>query len=265
MKLAPVATGRSAFTLIELVVSSALMVGVLGAAYLCLRAGVLGRDLVDSRSDVAQTARVALALIAADLRSATPLSREFEFLGMNRVMGTVEADNLDFATHNHSPAKLNEADFCEVSYFLDHDLAAGDYVLWRRRDATPDPEPLEGGTREQIANGIRGLKFEYYDGFDWYDEWGDAEGRRQALSEWMIPSNLYGMPEAVRVTMRFAPVARSSESTADGEEEPPLVFETVVRLNLAGRVTEETGSSSGADSSSGRQAEPAPSAPGGNN
>jgi type II secretion system protein J len=225
----------SGFTLVELVISAALMAGILASAYLCLRSGLSSQKLIESRTDVLQNARVAMTLMSADLRCACPLSKKFEFLGMQRMLGEVQADNLDFATHNFTPRREREGDFCEISYFLDKDLESGQFSLWRRRDSTPDDDPLSGGTREEIARGLRGLKFEYYDGFDWYNEWGDPEGRRKGEVSLIDHPNLAGLPEAVRITL-WLDSNPSSNRVAISKRvptEPPLVFQTVARLNLA--------------------------------
>jgi prepilin-type N-terminal cleavage/methylation domain-containing protein len=231
---------QAAFTLMELVVSVALMSIILGVGYACLSAGVSSRKLVEARSDVVQTARVAMALITADLRAACPLSDEFEFIGMSRRIGDIQADNLDFGTHNHSPRAPHEGDFAEISYFLERQPESGQFSLWRRRDPYPDPEPLSGGTREEIARGLVGLQFEYFDGFDWFDQWGDPDGRRRGQDPDIarLDPNLYGLPEAVRITMWFSvdPPSTSTHSSTtplNAEPEPPMVFRTVARLNLA--------------------------------
>jgi type II secretion system protein J len=251
------------FTLIELSISAALMAMILVTAYLCLSAGVSSQRLVESRAGVVQSARIAMALMSADLRCACPLAKNNAFLGMKRTVGEVQADNLDFATHNFTPRRAREADWCEVSYFLDKDRASGQFSLWRRRDATPDDEPLSGGSREEIVPGVRGLKFEYYDGFDWYDEWGDPEGRHKGQISSLDRANLSGMPEAVRITLWLDPGSRpakeasAKEASAEKDSaEPPLVFQTVARLNLAA-ISQSSGGStiSGAGSGS---SQPAP-------
>jgi len=104
--------------LIELMVSAALMSVILAAAYVCFSSGVESQTLVEERVDMAQQARVAIGMMTADLRSAAPLSKEVEFLGMDRMLGEIEADNLDFGTYNYRPRRAGEGDFCEVSYFL---------------------------------------------------------------------------------------------------------------------------------------------------
>jgi len=226
-----------AFTLIELVISAALMAMILTAAYACFSAALAGRRTIEARADILQSGRVALALVAADLRSACPLSRRFEFLGMNRRLGEVEADNLDFATRNLSIPRIGPpADWCEVSYFLDKDPVANDWVLFRRRDWTPDETPISGGSREEIARGLKGLRFEYYDGWDWYDEWGDPDGRQEQQDSWLTPANLEGLPDAVRITLWFdteeSPDPRTRETRTETPP-PPLTLQTVAYLTLA--------------------------------
>jgi hypothetical protein len=204
---------------------------ILVSGYLCLSSGFASQKLIDSRSEAVQSARVALAMMSADLRSACPLTKDLPFLGMHRTLGDIDADNLDFGTHNYTPRRAREGDFCEVSYFVDVDSESGKFSLWRRRDPSPDDEPLSGGSREEIARGVRGLKLEYYDGWDWYDDWGDPQARKKKEFSRREHPNLYGMPEAVRLTLWIEPASRSPKGK--GESEPPLVFQTVARLNLA--------------------------------
>ena len=99
--------------------------------------------------------------------------------------------------------------------------------------------PVSGGSRQEIARGLLGLRFEYFDGFDWYDTWGEVEGRDKHSNSLKEHPNLSGMPEAVRITLWLDPNPRShSTNTASSTQdtattEPPLVFQTVARLNLA--------------------------------
>jgi hypothetical protein len=222
--------------LIEMILSTSLMAMILAAAYLCLNAAVSSRKLIEPRAEALQTARVALALMTADLRCACPLSTDYEFLGTHRMLGEVEADNLDFATHNYTPRRVHEGDFCEVSYFLDKDLESGRLSLWRRRNPTFALDPLSGGSREEIATAVHSLRLEYYDGLDWHDTWGDLKGSVKTESSRRERANLSGMPEAVRITLRLNSPARSRahEPSDQNPPEPPLVFQTVARLNLAG-------------------------------
>ena len=231
-----------AFTLIEVVISAALMAMILTAAYLCFSACIQGREIVEPRADTFQTARVAMALLTADLRDCCNLSADAPFLGMKRTLGEVEADNLDFATHNYTPRHPNEGDFCEVSYYVAR-APDGSFSLWRRRNPTLAPDPLSGGSKEEIAENLLGVRFEYSDGTDWYDDWGDINskangGTGKAQPENSDAGNLTGLPEAVRITLMLDshPQTRHSQKTESPDETtvgPPVVFQTVAYLNLA--------------------------------
>jgi prepilin-type N-terminal cleavage/methylation domain-containing protein len=226
---------HSAFTLIELVISAALMALILVSAYLCLGAGFSAQKLIEPRVGIIQNARVAMAIMTADLRAACPLSRDDDFLGMPRMLGDVEADNLDFATHNYTPRHSREGDFCQESFHLDKDPETGQLSLFRRRNPTIALDALAGGSREEIAKGVVGLKFEYFDGLDWYDTWGEVKGRGKDESSNREKKNLSGLPSAVRITLLMDSNARTKPADAAEETkpEPPLVFQTVERLNLA--------------------------------
>jgi prepilin-type N-terminal cleavage/methylation domain-containing protein len=245
------------FTLIEVVISSALMALIVVSAYLCLHGAISSQKLIEPRVGVLQNARVALALMTADLRCACPLSKELQFLGMHRTMGDMEADNLDFATHNYTPRRAREGDYCQVSFYVDTEPESGQFALYRRRNPIISFDPLSGGSREEIARGVRGLRFEYYDGLDWYDTWGEVEGTAKAQSSYRVRSNLSGMPEAVRITLWFDPNprTRTAEAKEEPAAEPPLVFQTVAKLNLAAH--SQPRSSSGSDTG-GQSSTPAP-------
>jgi hypothetical protein len=163
------------------------------------------------------------------------LSKDADFLGVTRRVGDVQADNLDFATHNYTPRHAREGDFCQESFYLDKDPETGQFNLMRRRNPTIAFDALSGGSKEEIARGVVGLKFEYYDGLDWYDSWGEIKPRTRDQNSTKTQSNLTGLPEAVRITLLLDsnPKKKNPDSTTSEEKpEPPLVFQTVARLNL---------------------------------
>lgn len=231
----------SGFTLIEVVIASALMALILVSAYACLSAGYASRKIVDPRTEILQNARVAMAIMSADLRAACPLDPDQEFVGMTRTVDDAEADNLDFATHNYTPKHEGEGDYCQESFYVDKDAATGRLSLYRRRNPRIGMDPLSGGSREEIAQGVRGLKLEYYDGLDWYDSWGEVKSLDKQQTSQREQSNVSGLPTAVRITLYLdSNPRRPSASTADAAtvsapppSEPPLAFQTVARINLA--------------------------------
>jgi len=252
------------FTLIEMVISASLMALVLGASYACLNAAIAGKKLIEPRADVIQNARVAMTMISDDLRAACPLSKDFEFLGMHRMIEGIQADNLDFGTHNYTPRRPREADYCQVSYFVEQESGSSNVSLYRRRNPTIAPDPLSGGSRELVASGLRGVSFEYYDGWDWYDTWGETNPEKKDRKASALAPNLSGMPEAVRVTLWFNPNPASGkrlDAEAPDNSEHPLMFETTVRLNLTAASqsgfsgNDQNGGDSAADKSAGENSE----------
>lgn len=261
----------AAFTLVEMTIAASLMAIVLMAAYACLQAGLGTQRLLEPRMEAVQAARVALGLLTADLRCACPLSKDVEFVGMNRKVNGAEVGNLDFGTLNHTPSKPGEGDFCQTSYFVEPDPATGARVLWRRRNPRIAPDPFAGGTREEIAWGVEQLKFEFYDGYEWYESWGDAQGSRNrtegragaassssssaSSTDW----NLSGMPEAVRITLAMQVGRQVRKPTgpeggeSSGNPEAPMVFQTVVRINVpkSSTTTDSGGAGGGGGSSPG--------------
>jgi type II secretory pathway component PulJ len=235
------------------VISSSLMALILVSGYVCLEAALASRKEIEPRIDLIQNARVVLALMSADLRAACSLSKDFDFLGMQRTLGDAEADNLDFATHNYTPRRPGEADFCEVSFYVENDPETGQLSLWRRRNPRLAIDPLSGGSREELVKGISGLRLEYSDGLDWYDSWGDVEGRGKAQTSRRDRPNLDGLPEAVRITLWLDtnPQAKKPDAPETVTPEPPLMFQTVARLNLAASVRQAAMGSSSSSTDSG--------------
>jgi hypothetical protein len=226
-----------------------VLVGILAAAYACLQAGLGVQGTIETRRDVGQRARVALLLIAGDLASACRLSEDREFVGMNRSIGDLEADNLDMAASTWIPRRPGESDFCEVSWYVDKNPATGRFGLWRRRDPTPDPEPLAGGVKEEIVEDIAGFRLEYDDGFEWRDSWGEPTETGASADDWLLGGTT-GLPDAVRVTLALA-------REGGKIDEAPQVFQTVVCVNLARKLSRAA--SEGLDGGEGLGAAAAPS------
>jgi len=262
MNAHPFLRGGKGFTLIEVVISAALMSLILVAAYMCLSAGLSSQKLIEPRAEIMQNARVAMGILTADLRAACPLSKDNQFLGMRRLLGDKDADNLDFATHNFTPSHPREGDFCEESIYLDADPETGQLSLWRRRNPTIAPDPLSGGSKEEIAKALVGVRFEYFDGLDWYDSWGELKPGKKETSQKSQP-NLSGIPEAVRITLLFDSNPKSKAVADSGERvlEPPFVFQTVARVNLTG--SSQGGASYSSSNAGGSDSSAAPGTQGG--
>ena len=134
-------------------------------------------------------------------------------------------------------------------------METGQFSLWRRRNPTIALDALNGGSKEEIATGVVGLKLEYFDGLDWYNSWGEVKERGKVQTPAPEKKNLSGLPEAVRITllMDSNPKKKNPDTAASEEKpEPPLVFQTVARLNLvtAGQNSSSSAATGSSDNSS---------------
>ena len=114
-------------------------------------------------------------------------------------------------------------------------------------------DALAGGSQEELAQAVVGLRFEYFDGLDWYDSWGNVDTKKKGQTSAREQTNLTGLPEAVRITllMDSNPKKKKPETeTSEAKPEPPFVFETVVRLNLAGVTQSNENPATSTDTSS---------------
>lgn len=223
------------FTLIEVLLSVGLASLILGSASLCFQSATKARKLSIQRADAIQAGRVAVERIAQDLRSAIPLTEDQPFVGLSRMVGNRNADNIDFATLHHVPKMPGESAWCETSYFL-APPSTGDtnsLSLWRRRDPTADPEPYEGGIREEIIPKVHSLRFEYFDGLDWYTSWGEASDPENPQPVDPTVTFNWGMPRAVRILLQVELDPRTGTDVENPE--PPMTFRTVACLDLADR------------------------------
>ena len=140
-----VASSRLAFTLVEVVISGALMAMILVTAYLCFSAAISSQKLIEPQIEILQNARVAMALMTADLRGACPLSKDFELLGTHRMLGNMPGDSMDFATHNYTPSRLREGD----------PAASGSRLRMGGAGGSLRPPGAVGSGRRRLCRGAR--------------------------------------------------------------------------------------------------------------
>ena len=198
---------------------------------MCLNAAMSSQRLIEHRNEIFANARVALSLIASDLRCVCVLSNDFPLVGMDRELGDAEADNLDFATHNYRPKKARESDFCAVSYYLNKDSKSGALSLWCRINPHVSSDAISGGKRQEIIPNVRGLRFEYFDGLEWQDNWGESGMTGSKASS--TTHYQTGLPDAVRITLWLETGKDENNKSERTQKEPAQKVQTVVRINMA--------------------------------
>jgi len=174
----------SGFTLIEVMVSMAVLGMIAVAIWAATSQTAKTREIVGTSQDKLHQVRVAFDMMTRDFASA--------FLSLNRAQlepshDTIfiarnhgEEDRVDFAAFTHQRRYLDskESDQCEVAYFLADDPEnSGQMNLVRRESPLLDTEPLEGGQYLVVIEDVAALDFQYFDFVmnEWKDEWDTTE------------------------------------------------------------------------------------------
>ena len=204
--------------------------------------------MVEPRAEIFQNARVAMALLTADLRAACPLPGDSAFLGM-----TADGRRSRGGQPGFCDAQLHAAPRARRRFLRGKLLPRarpGNRPVQSMAPAQSDARARSVVRRQQGRNRARTFSacvLNIFDGTDWYDNWGEVEGKAKAENSQREQNNLSGLPEAVRITLLLDsnPKSKTDPQTGEAQPEPPLVFQTVVRLNLADAAQDDTGNSSG--------------------
>jgi type II secretion system protein J len=217
----PAPSRRRGFTLVEVIIAAVVAAFVIGSLATSIGQLARARDTSKTRLDAHMRADAALSAIRSDVASVIRhhdlhWTRLYIRDGMYRfdVQNEFDRDEiLVFATRLRA---VNDLDFQgegmqhEIQYRVEHD----DYgaALWQRRDPVPDEFPLGGGIATPIVQGILGVRFEAYDGYEWRRRWDSDE---------------FGLPYAVRITV----VASGHRNSEDLLTAPRAVLRTVVAID----------------------------------
>lgn len=146
--------GRRGFTLLEVLVTLAIMSMVMLALYVTLDGTLRARDQLEIESRVARLGPEILDLVEADLRRAWILNIDEDavFRGEARTIDGEAADSLHFLSNVDSTLtrRIGErelsSDVCETGYALRRNPVLPDVLeLWRRQSFHVDEDPLRNG------------------------------------------------------------------------------------------------------------------------
>lgn len=169
-----------------------------------LRAAASARDRMESGGDRLDEARLALDLMARDLRGAflspqagSPTRPRIRFIGGSTGAGS----SVVFHTTAVDPDA--PTDLAQVGWLLEEPsegpaggaspATARGLVRWS--DPIPGGAPFSGGIREESVPGATGLRLRYFDGNRWLGSWGIDPLTGQPYAE---TSNL---PQAVEISL----------------------------------------------------------------
>jgi len=192
---AEIARRNQGFTLIEILVATAIASLILLMAYASYRSIFDSIKRSTGRSEFYENVNLAIMKIDQDLSNTyfTRYNKNITFISDN-VKGN---SRLDFVTVNHNEymfagtarTPLRQSDVKEVGYYLrEAKNTAGLYHLVKREKFNYwETDPLSGGVENLLLPNVVSLKFEFFKGNDWDENWDSRQ------------NNLF--PKAVKTTL----------------------------------------------------------------
>lgn len=182
------------FTLVELLAATVIGVLVIIAAIVTSRSVSQSRRTARYYSDMMAQGRYALDYIRDDLANFSWSSDREKMLFVGTQGGTIQQpmDQLKLYVVSNRPlkARMGESGIYEVEYGLNVNKGTQESSLLRRCAIVTDPaQGNPSGMLVQIAEQVRSLKLEYFDGTNWQRQW---QSRRS------------GLPRLIRVSIILA-------------------------------------------------------------
>ena len=214
------------FTLLEVLVSMAILVIIMAALYSAYTTNVEAIQIARQNGEVHQTARIVLDRMTKDLQSAlieVSVSSDKIKLGLvgeDREIDGRRADRMDFTTVTHLPLteKGPASDLCEIGYLVEEDSEDKVLVLLRRDDPSVDEDFTKGGSLQEMARNVLEFSLTYQDSRgEESDKWNTLEG---------MPAS--GLPVLIKVRL-----------VLKDELNREHVFSTTIHPELAERVREK--------------------------
>ncbi len=213
------------FTLLEVLVSMAILVIIMAALYSAYTTNVEAIQIARQNGEVHQTARIVLDRMSKDLQSAlievsVPSDKiKLGLVGEDREIDGRRADRIDFTTVTHLPLteKGPASDLCEIGYLIEENSEDKVLVLLRRDDPSVDEDFTKGGSVQEMARNVLEFNLTYQDSRgEESDKWNTLDG---------MPAS--GLPLLIKVRL-----------VLKDELNREHVFSTTIHPELAERVRE---------------------------
>jgi general secretion pathway protein J len=204
-------SGKSGFTLVEVMLALTISSLILTAAYGTFRISMDVSKRAGARREALENCRSALGVICRDLAGAFLSSTEewSLFAGEDATLGDLSIDTLAFTAVVNSPERTGErtSDYAEVEYYVDVDPETPEEWLVRRYDCRPDEDLREGGITSLAGYQVVSLDVWYFSGGDWGVEWNSRKELPTAVrvdlsavidpKKSFVPSNLITLSSIV--------------------------------------------------------------------
>ncbi len=216
---------RRGFTLLEAVVSIAILAVIAALTWSAVAGSLSARDLLAEQDDVQRSARITLSRLSRELELAHMTSHTTAVNTYQTVFVGKDEEPIDelwFATMAHRRLYRNsaECDQAEISIWGEQAEDLGDYyVLMHRESQRIDEKPDEDGVILPLAYDVRRLDLRYLDPSDgeWLEEWDSTS-----------PDQMGELPRAVRIALVVM-----GPDPEDEDELKEYTYATTVLLRFA--------------------------------
>lgn len=171
----PASRRPSGFTLVEILVATAIlaMIGVI--IYGAMTASIRGRQTAYKLQERYQTARIAMEKMRRDLESAY-ISKHRNLDKYPETLFRGRSDRIDFTYVGYQRIAEGQrvSDQGAVSFYLESDPdIPNSKALFRREKVPIDDRADKGGVVQKLAERVKKLEFDYWDpkDQDWEKEW----------------------------------------------------------------------------------------------
>ena len=163
------------FTLLEVVISIGILVVIMTIVYNTFNSSMKAFTAMENQGNAYAQARIVLSRMSEEIASIyfSGQNRNTGLLGEDRDEYDLPFDSLHFTSLSHVRwvKDSKESELCEIGYYLEKNEETRESFLFRREDWNVDGTLEEGGRPLELAEGVDGLNFRYYDGDEWVDEW----------------------------------------------------------------------------------------------
>ena len=182
------------FSLMEVLIASALLAIVGGLLYTSLSSSIDAKEIVEGTSSRYHLARQALSRMVDEIsmaylsahRNAAELTVKTGLKG--------DRESLSFTAFGYQPRveDAKQSEQREIAYKIGRDERSDSESILRREQPSPDDDLEEGGRWQTLLPHVTELEFAYWDDQteDWKDEWDTEES-----------ATLNRLPSRVRITL----------------------------------------------------------------
>jgi general secretion pathway protein J len=207
-------TTMTGFTLLEIMISIGILVVILTIVYNTFNSSIRAFTTIDEQGDTYGEARLVLNRMSEEIGSIymSGDNPNTGLLGEDKDEDDLPFDSLHFTSLSHIRwvKDSRESELCEIGYYLETDRKGEQTFLFRREDWNVGGALEEGGMALELAEGIDGLDFRYYDGEEWVDDW-DSKAKG-------------GLPKAIEVVLLVEDPTRKR-----------IAFSSIITVRMAGR------------------------------